>query len=185
MPEVEASDFLNEIMKLFPESGVEIFHGDVIYLLKESDETVRHFKRESIVEKPVTFDEIPYPWYKIILAWNPGELKSIEEYMIENNIFSRYKNLRYTYSEPQFIEILNKNCSKGNALNELVKMLGIDPENVIAIGDNLNDIELLNEAGIGVAVENAHPELIKNADYVSCKNDNHAVSKIINELLIS
>jgi hydroxymethylpyrimidine pyrophosphatase-like HAD family hydrolase len=50
---------------------------------------------------------------------------------------------------------------------------------VIAIGDNLNDLEMIREAGLGVAVDNAHPRLKEEARYIANSNLNHAVAEVI------
>jgi Cof subfamily protein (haloacid dehalogenase superfamily) len=181
LPAYESLEFIAGIINNFPDAGIEIFQGNEIYLLKENDETIKHFKRESLPSKITPLNEVPKMWYKIIIVWDPENLKKVDEYMRATGFDVKFKGLRCTYSEPQFIEILSTDCSKGSALNILTEMLGIDTANVIAIGDNLNDLEFLNEAGLGIAVDNAHPELKKNADELTVNNDNHALSSVINK----
>ena len=65
--------------------------------------------------------------------------------------------------------------SKGTALSVILEMEGIDPHAVVAVGDAPNDKEMLELAGIGVAVSNAAPELKAVADAVVCSNDQGAV----------
>jgi Cof subfamily protein (haloacid dehalogenase superfamily) len=173
----ESMNLLGRLREEFPELGIEIFHGDEIYLLNENEETVNHFCREKIIPVKTNLENIPFPCYKILVAWDPGKLLQVEEFLK-----SAGPSLRYTYSEPQFLEILDAGCSKGNALKELIKILDISKENVVALGDNLNDIELIREAGTGIAVENAHPELKKNADMLTTGNDDHAVSSVLKML---
>ena len=52
-------------------------------------------------------------------------------------------------------------------------------ENIIAIGDNINDIPMIKEAGLGVAVGNAVPELKQVADLVTVRNTENAIARII------
>ncbi|SFL23579.1 hypothetical protein SAMN03159341_104174 [Paenibacillus sp. 1_12] len=82
-------------------------------------------------------------------------------------------------SESTYLEILPKAVSKGHALKLLVERIGIDMKDVIAIGDNLNDLEMIREAGLGVAVDNAHPKLKDEAQYISHSHLNHAVAEVI------
>lgn len=70
-------------------------------------------------------------------------------------------------SEPAYLEVLPYGTSKGTALLWLLDRMGLSPEEVIALGDNLNDLELLAVAGLGVAVADAHPRVREAADYVS------------------
>lgn len=65
------------------------------------------------------------------------------------------------------VELGPKNCNKATGLKDLVKLLGIKMEEVMACGDFDNDLQMIQEAGIGVAVGNANDVLKKHADYVA------------------
>lgn len=86
---------------------------------------------------------------------------------------------RQVYSEPQFLELLNPGATKGSALKVLTGILGIDKSRVISMGDNLNDIELIKEAGTGIAVANAHSALKAAANMCCTDHDSDAVSEVI------
>lgn len=60
---------------------------------------------------------------------------------------------------------------------------GIDRENVIAFGDNYNDIEMIEFAGIGVAMENAEDILKQSADYIALTNEDDGVGKFLKEII--
>lgn len=84
------------------------------------------------------------------------------------------------YQEEFFaINLVNTNVSKGNAINGLCKFLKIDIKDVIAIGDGLNDISMIKTAGLGVAMENAEPELKAVADEITTTNLENGVAKIL------
>lgn len=86
------------------------------------------------------------------------------------------------YQEEFFaINLVNANVSKGNAINGLCKFLKIDIKDVIAIGDGLNDISMIKTAGLGVAMENAAPELKAVADEITTTNLENGVAKILKE----
>jgi len=67
----------------------------------------------------------------------------------------------------QSIEIGPMGCSKATGLTELAKLLQVPMDDVMACGDYVNDVEMLREAGIGVAVGNASRELKEVADFVA------------------
>ena len=67
-------------------------------------------------------------------------------------------------------------------MRELAKMMGISMSKVISIGDNQNDIEMVEMSGTGFAVENTLADLIKVADYCSVHHDKHAVAYVVNWL---
>jgi Cof subfamily protein (haloacid dehalogenase superfamily) len=71
-----------------------------------------------------------------------------------------------TFSKPHYLEILHPDVNKGSGLTHLAEHLGVPLSEVVAVGDNLNDRELLAVAGFGIAVANAHEELKVAADVV-------------------
>ena len=81
------------------------------------------------------------------------------------------------------MEIMNKGVSKGNALSVLCKLLNIDSQNVMAIGDNENDIPMLKFAGTGIAMGNGEDIVKEMADYVTDTNDNDGVANAINKFI--
>lgn len=99
------------------------------------------------------------------------------------NYFSELKHLSIVSSANHNFEILNKKASKGNALENLSNLLNIPLDQTVAIGDNYNDVSMLQKAKLGVAMENA-PEDVKNiANLITNSNDNHGVAKIINQYI--
>jgi Cof subfamily protein (haloacid dehalogenase superfamily) len=84
---------------------------------------------------------------------------------------------------PQMVEILPPNASKGTALKQLLKDLKIAPENVMALGDAENDVEMLQLAGVGVLMGQADPKLREHADYVAADNDHDGVAEAIDRFV--
>ncbi|WP_333649553.1 Cof-type HAD-IIB family hydrolase [Lacrimispora sp.] len=84
---------------------------------------------------------------------------------------------------PLCLEFNRKGTSKGEALKYLCHTIGIKQDQVMAIGDSENDVEMLACAGIGVAMENA-PEKVKNAaDFVTKTNDQEGVAWVLEHVL--
>lgn len=79
-------------------------------------------------------------------------------------------------SLPEFLEVLNKKANKGNALTDLIAELGLKEEEVMAMGDQHNDLTMFAVAGTTVAMGNAIPELKEAATYVTESNANHGVA---------
>lgn len=86
--------------------------------------------------------------------------------------------------EQELVEVLPKNQSKGTALKILLKELNIAPEHVMAIGDGENDVEMLEVAGLAIAVDNAQPVLKKVADHVVASNDADGVAEAIRRFVL-
>ena len=81
-------------------------------------------------------------------------------------------------------EVMNKNVSKGRAAKRLTEYYNLNKSEVIAIGDNENDISMIEYAGLGVAMENATDETKKIANYITDSNDNDGVKKIIDKFIL-
>lgn len=69
--------------------------------------------------------------------------------------------------EYEYLDIIPKNVNKGTALEYLGNYLNIDKKDILAVGDNLNDLSLLKNAGVGIAVNNAYSELKQIANYTT------------------
>lgn len=84
-----------------------------------------------------------------------------------------------TYSTSFLIEISSPKYTKGSAVRFIAEHYGIPIEKTVAIGDSLNDLPMLQSAGIGIAVKNAEAALKKEALVCEYTNDENAVGKII------
>ena len=82
------------------------------------------------------------------------------------------------------VELLHPEVSKGNALSLIAKDLAINPEEIIAFGDNHNDIGMLRLAGLGVAMGNAHEEVKAAADYVTLSNAEDGVAVVVEDMVL-
>ena len=101
---------------------------------------------------------------------------------LPKDIFDKYTIVRST---PYFLEFLNINANKGLAVETLAKSLNIKQEEVICIGDAGNDTHMVEYAGLGVAMENAFPELKKIADFITLSNENHGVAHVIDKFIFN
>lgn len=92
--------------------------------------------------------------------------------------------LYVTQSAFDLIEFLHPRVSKGHALQEIAADLGIAPEEVVAFGDNHNDIGMLRFAGLGVAMGNAHDEVKAVADHVTLSNAEEGVAVALEQIIL-
>ena len=89
------------------------------------------------------------------------------------------------FSSDYLLEVMTTSTNKGAALTQLCRHLNINTGETIAIGDNHNDISMLQAAGAGIAVNNAVPELKAIADYITLADcDNDAVAETINKFIL-
>jgi Cof subfamily protein (haloacid dehalogenase superfamily) len=92
--------------------------------------------------------------------------------------------LNVTQSASFLLDILHPQASKGSALQSITEELGISPQEVVAFGDNHNDISMLQFAGLGIAMGNATGEAQAAADYVTASNAEDGVAVAIEELIL-
>ena len=73
--------------------------------------------------------------------------------------------------------------SKGKGVLYLAELYGIQPEKIITVGDNMNDIDMIETAGIGVAVSNAEDKVKEAADIQVCSNNEGAIADILEKII--
>ena len=88
-----------------------------------------------------------------------------------------------TYSGGPFVEICAAGVHKAGALAQVCDELGVAAAEVIAFGDMPNDLELLEWAGCGVAMANAHPDVLARADLVTRSNEEDGVAVVVERVL--
>ncbi len=86
------------------------------------------------------------------------------------------------FSKPNYLEIVPKGANKASALVHLVAILGLDLSQVAAIGDGYNDIEMIREAGLGIAMGNAPAAVKSAADWVTGTNNEAGVAQAVRRL---
>ncbi|ALS26748.1 sugar phosphate phosphatase [Paenibacillus sp. 32O-W] len=93
-------------------------------------------------------------------------------------------SLEITNSSPLNLEINPKGVTKASGLRELCALLGLDMSQVVAVGDSLNDIAAIREAGLGVAMGNAQEAVKAAADVVTLTNEEDGVAHVIREYVL-
>ena len=161
-----------ELMERFPEMGAAVYSGlDGFYALRTNANIEDLMAREKRPALPATVETAERPWNKVLLT-------QTHAYMLEVEAFLRPRVeglARIVFSEDTYLEILPLEVSKGAALKLLLERIGVPREQVVALGDAMNDLEMLHYAGAGVAVSNADPALRAAADFVVCSNEEDAV----------
>lgn len=91
---------------------------------------------------------------------------------------------RMTTSKPFYLEIVHKDVSKGSAIKHLADYLNLSMSQIIAMGDGMNDKEMIQMAGLGVVVDNGDEALKVMADEIAPRNDDHGVAHIIHKYFL-
>lgn len=113
----------------------------------------------------------PHPT-KLLMTGDPTLMLKAEEELVEK-LGDRMDIFR---SAPFFLELVPKGIDKAKSLSRLLTKINLTPADMIAFGDGYNDLSMLKLAGMGVAMENAAPEVRAEADYVTLSNEEDGVA---------
>ncbi|MCQ9209818.1 Cof-type HAD-IIB family hydrolase [Granulicatella seriolae] len=108
------------------------------------------------------------------------ELLDQQAQQLPAEFFDSYTTVK---SRPILLEVLPKGVSKGDALVRLADLLGISMDEMMACGDEENDLSMIEAAGFGVAMENAIDSLKEAADYITASNNHDGVAQAINYMI--
>ncbi len=109
---------------------------------------------------------------------------SMEKLFKVRNELDQMVDISISSSWDNNIEIMGKNVSKGEALTYLTNQYNINSKEIIAIGDNENDLSMLEYAGLGVAMGNSRDEIKGASDYITSNNNEDGVAKVIEKFIL-
>ena len=124
---------------------------------------------------PNTFDD---HWLKFGLSTD--DLSVIERL---RETISQWSQFEVTSSAPNNLEVSRKGVSKASGLAKVAQDLGIERDEIVAVGDSLNDLEMLKFAGLGVAMGNSEAAVKEAADEITATNEEDGVAKAIQRFL--
>ncbi len=135
-----------------------------IRIVDDGEEIVEAAKSE--VLKAVVFDD------------DDEKIQKQRDGIMETGIVSVSQSMKHN------LEVMNKGVTKGNAVRILAQMYGINREEIIAIGDNENDISMIEYAGLGIAMGNAEEILKRAADHVTGDYQEDGVAEAIEKFIL-
>lgn len=161
---------------------LNVYIDDELYMEKYSPEGQRYLKVSKVpvhlVENlPEMIDRDPT---KLLIIAEEPQLDALAAEL--RAIFGAAVNI--TKSKPNFLEIGHRKATKGLALKRLARSMGLRAAQVMAIGDSWNDIDMLEYAGIGVAMANAAPAVKEAADFITRHNDDDGVAEAIERIVL-
>ena len=176
----DAKKVVEYVEKRCPSLGIAVCTSDETYFSKKNKITQEHQMIERLKDNDVYYTDIPHTWRKVIFMVEKEEIPVIKN-IISN---SEYKD-KYTYvqSSPWYYEVLPKGNTKGTGMLRLAEILKIDIKNVIGMGDNENDLDLVKKAGLGIAVANASEAVRAAADKITVDHNSHALADVIYNIL--
>ncbi len=136
----------------------------------------------------------PVPELKSFLLARGQDVQKVQAYFPGNpalrrelleTLETRFPGTAVSTSVPGNIEINSRGATKGVALGHLAAHLGLTLEQTMAVGDGLNDMSMIRAAGVGVAMQNACPELLAAADAVTGSCEDSGAAKAVERFCLT
>ena len=160
----------------YPNVSFSAYNKDRWFVTSLEDEWVIQ-EHEIAGTPPQLYDfdkDTPNHINKLLCMGHPEAIASLE-----HELKTAYPEITIYQSKSTYLEIMAKGVLKSSAIDILIKRYGVNKEDIIAFGDNYNDIDMLQYAGLGVAMGNAPDEVKAAADVVTLSNDEEGLKAIL------
>lgn len=169
---------LGAIMEEFPSLSIEAYHGEDIYIWNPNEITLAHMKKVACDYTLCPVGEMPTPWVKALFHQEHEILAAARESLVRR-CGSRYEAI---FSNPRYLEITHHGSTKGGMVARLAQLLGVKPEHIYCVGDNQNDIPMLEKSAIPFAPSNCAREVKDWGARVLCHCNDGVIGDIVEVL---
>ena len=177
-------DVCAEILKDIEKIGIYVnaYHDHRVMCSEKTDLT-DYYKELTGVQAEVVGKLSRY-----VLNMNIGKLLLIDETerlkQIKKVLESQYSQTVYfTFSKPTHLEVNSIHASKGVAVKTIARHFGFTREDIIAIGNDENDVSMLEYAGLGIAMGNASDKVKKHVNAITVTNNENGIARVIHQYL--
>ncbi|WP_274361953.1 Cof-type HAD-IIB family hydrolase [Paenibacillus thermotolerans] len=173
-----------KVIRFAKERGLHLqaYLNDELYAWEENDKVKKYAEQVKVEYSIVTdFDSIAKQGStKLLIIDEPSKLDELIPEL--KQLLGEQAHI--TKSKPHYLEILHPEATKGHALLHLAAYYGIDRSQTIAVGDSWNDREMIEAAGLGVAMANAVEPLKQVADFITLSNNEEGVRTVVDRFLL-
>ncbi len=171
------------VIRRFPQVSPQLFVHGKVFAERRTPFVDLYARRDRLtVEIAPAFEALlTEEPVKMLVVGNHSDLEALSRALTA----LRDAPVNQVFSQKDYLEILPPETSKGVALPVLAKAAGVPLQQIVAVGDNLNDVTLLQAAGLGVAVEGAPPELLAVAAWVCPPPEREGVREVIERVFLS
>jgi len=167
---------MDAVKEKFPQVGMYAYIEKGEQFVARNSLTDWYINYAGIDGKLVKTSEITDPAYKVVFFVEEEKMDELREFVWGLEWSNKFN---FSRSEPIYFEMLPKGAGKGEALIKLAEILGTDKKKTVGIGNYENDLSLVKEAGVGVAVANAISSVLDAGDYITVDHDSHALKAVI------
>lgn len=171
-------NIIKSTMEKFPHIEVGVFTKDMIYLIRPRIASPVMMALDSLSHKKVSnVGSVPTgDWGKVIFFCLPWYKKKVKEYVL----YLSDETVSYIDTSIGSFDMVNATTHKGNAVLKLAEILGVDKDNIAAIGNYFNDLDMLRTVSHPACCKQAPNELHSVCEYVACHCNDGAVADFIN-----
>ena len=178
-------DIAQKLVEIASEKNLhlQVYQDDILYGASENELLISYAEGVKVpyTVEPDLLKLAKKGFTKALFIDKPETLDALQDELV--TLFGERAHI--AKSKEFFLEVTHPEANKGSALLYLAEKLGIDRSEIIGIGDNHNDIELIMTAGLGIAMGNGVKELKDISDYISLTNNEegvlHAIEKFVLE----
>lgn len=180
LPVSSLKGWVEDCLRFHPEVMLHIYAQDACHIVSSEENGNPGIFSDHQPAKYSSFEEVlDIPWLKVLAYGRNDELKNIERTLFDMGIQDA---VHHVYSADVYLEILPKSATKGFMLERLRGILDSGLR-IYAVGDYMNDLEMIASADVGIAMGNAAQSLKDIADIVTVSNDESAIAEIIRNLI--
>lgn len=181
----EQAKVIFDIMSHFENTTVHVYTLTDLFIYNPSKNDNAYLSTRGVdfhVLKDHDFSQFANKKIMKVIAANTSLKKRIEIHdLIE---WSFEKKITVTYSSGRYVEVNKLGVDKGVATIKLGEKLGIDANEILGIGDSMNDLALLKKVGMPVAVQNGLDEVKKVAKYITSADNSTGIAEAINKFIL-
>ena len=168
-------------------ASTHVYTQDVLYIYNPIKEDTDYLENRGVsfkIMENADFDQFKdMNVMKVIMALPTVEDRKAMKAAVESQVDA--SKLTVTFSSGRYVEFNPAGIDKGSASVQLGEILGIKPEEIIAAGDNSNDLPMLKAVGLPVSVANGIDVVKENAKYITEADNNHdALAEVINKFVL-
>lgn len=161
---------------------VQAYIDDELYVSKDNEQAKNYAKlcKVPYIYDPQLRNVATKPSAKLLFIDDPDKLDRLAV-TFRSHLGDE---VHMTKSKPTYFEVTHREATKGHAIKHLASRFGIERSQIIAIGDSWNDLDMIEYAGLGVAMENGVDELKQIADYITLSNNEDGVKHVIEKFIL-
>ena len=167
-----------DVCAVFPQLGFEAYYQNEIFVFRPNLVTQRHMEKVGMDYKQCAIEDLPMPLTKMILEQDTPVLQQVQSYMLEK-VGDNYEVI---FSNRFLLELTAKGSHKGGAVLWLADYLGIKREHIYCVGDNQNDLPMLEVSRIPFAPKGCNQVLSDWGARIVRSCDEGCVASVIEEL---